>query len=284
MIKIDTKTRILGLLGYPLAHSFSPPMQNAAFKHLSMNKIYIPIEVTPDDLDDVVKGIPKMNFDGFNVTKPHKVHIIEYLDEIDELARIIGAVNVVTIKNGVLKGYNTDGSGFVRSFEEEMRTSFCEKNVFVIGSGGASRAICMTLAMESAKTIYICNRTYEKAVALSKDINKNIRDCCIPVMMKYGLIKEALYNAQIIINTTSVGMFPNNEEIPLNENLLHKELVVCDIVYNPRKTKLLKAAERKGCKTVSGLAMLVHQGAESFKLWTDVEPPVEIMFNTIKGL
>ncbi|MGI5859914.1 MAG: shikimate dehydrogenase [Tepidanaerobacteraceae bacterium] len=284
MVKIDAKTRIIGLLGHPLGHSFSPAMQNAAFEFIGLNKLYIPIEVTPNNLGDVVKGISKMNFDGFNVTKPYKVNIIKYLDEVDDLAKIIGAVNVVTIKNGILKGYNTDGNGFIRSFEEEIGISVDGKNIFIIGSGGASRAISMTLAIKGAKTICICNRTYEKAVDLSEDINKNIKRCSIPITMNCSDMENALDDIDIIINTTSVGMFPDTEKIPIDEKLLHKRFIVSDIVYNPRKTKLLKAAEKKGCKTVSGLAMLVYQGAESFKLWTDMEPPVEKMFNAINDL
>lgn len=284
MIKIDTKTKLIGLLGYPLGHSFSPAMQNAAFEFSGLNKLYIPIEVKSENLGDVVKGISKMNFDGFNVTKPHKIDIIKYLNEIDELAKIIGAVNVVTIKNGILKGYNTDGSGFIRSFVEETGTTVDGKNFFVIGSGGASRAICMTLAIKGANKVFICNRTVEKAVALSEDINKQIKKCSIPVAMNYNDMKSALNDTDIIINTTSVGMFPDIEKIPIDEKLLDKRFIVCDIVYNPRKTKLLKEAEKIGCKTVTGIAMLVYQGAESFKLWTELEPPVEKMFNIINNL
>jgi shikimate dehydrogenase len=281
MVKIDTKTRMIGLLGYPLEHSFSPAIQNAAFDYMGINKIYLPIEVAPGNLGDVIKGISKMNFDGFNVTIPHKIPILKYLDEIDDLARLIGAVNVVTVNNGVLKGYNTDGSGFITSLEKETGTSVNEKNIFILGSGGASRAISMTLAMKGAKRITICNRTYEKAVALSEDINEKIRICSDSVAMEFNKMKEALEKADILINTTSVGMFPHTEQTPIDQQLLKRRLIVCDIVYNPVRTRLLREAEKKGCKTLSGIGMLIFQGAESFKLWTGKEAPIEKMFSIV---
>ena len=276
-MKINTETKLIGLLGYPLIHSFSPPMQNKAFQQCSLNKIYIPVEVLPEDLGTVVKGISKMNFDGFNVTKPHKIEIMKYLDEIDEHAKCIGAVNTVSIKNGVLKGYNTDGSGFLKSFEEESGTKIEGKTVFIVGSGGASRAISMTLALSKARKIYICNRTYEKAVNLSNDINDKVGLCSEVVAFDDEKIKEPLNNSDILINTTSVGMLPNIEDSPINKKLLNEKLIVCDIVYNPRKTKLLIDAEEIGCKIVTGLFMLLYQGTEAFEIWTNKKAPVDQM-------
>lgn len=282
-MKIDGNTKLAAVLGYPLAHSLSPIMQNEAFKHCSLNHVYIPIEVKPEDLGAVVKAIGKMNFVGFNVTVPHKVEVMKYIDEIDKLAELIGAVNTVVIKDGKMKGYNTDGIGFLKSLEESTKETVESKKVFILGAGGACRAISMTLAMNKAKRIYICNRTYGKAVSLCEDINANFGDVSLPVPMEYEKIKEALYDSEILINTTSVGMYPHIDDSPVDKSLLRENLIVCDIVYNPKRTKLLKDAEALGCKVVFGLPMLVYQGAEAFKLWTGMEAPVDVMFKAVES-
>lgn len=281
-MNINTETKMIGLLGYPLGHSFSSLMHNSVFEQRSLNKIYIPIEVLPENLETVVRGISKMNFDGFNVTIPHKIKIMKYLDEIDEYAKCIGAVNTVTIKNGVLKGYNTDGIGFLRSYEEITETKVEGKNVFVLGSGGASRAISMTLALNKANKIYICNRTHEKAVALVNDINNQAGECSIAVPMEYEEMEKAIKDSDILINATSIGMYPNVDKSPISKNLLNKKLIVYDAVYNPKKTKLLLDAEEIGCKTVMGLSMLIYQGAEAFELWTNSKAPVDLMFKVVE--
>lgn len=281
-MNVNGKTRIVGLLGYPLGHSLSPQMQNAAFEDCSINSIYIPIEVKPEDLGTVVRGISKMNFDGFNVTIPHKVEIMKYLDEIDEYAKLIGAVNTVAIKDGRLIGYNTDGIGFKRSFEENTKETVEGKSVFILGAGGASRAISMTLAMNNAKKIYICNRTYEKAVNLSNDIKSKAGSLSEAVPMECDEMKRAIADSHVLINATSIGMYPNIQDSPLDKSLLNRNLIVCDAVYNPRKTRLLQYAEELGCKIVPGIYMLVYQGVESFELWTDIKAPVDIMFNAVK--
>ena len=273
---INTETRLTGLIGFPIIQSHSPVMQNAAFQKCKLNKIYIPIEVEPSNLESVVKGISKMNFDGFNITKPYKIEIMKYLDEVDEYARLIGAVNTVKISNGILKGYNTDGTGFLRSFRENAGVEIEGKNVFILGSGGAARAIAITLALNEVKKIYICNRTFEKAASLAADTNKSAASEA--VRMEYHKMKDAINDSHILINTTNVGMLPNIDESPLNENLLNNELIVCDIVYNPMRTKLLRDAEKKGCKIIPGLPMLVYQGVESFEIWTNINAPIDTMF------
>lgn len=277
MISVNVETKLVGLLGYPLKHSYSPLMQNKAFEALGFNCLYLPIEVKEEDLGHVVKGMAKMNFAGFNITIPHKVNIMKYLDETDELAAIIGAVNTVTIKEGRLKGYNTDGIGFLRSIELEKGISIRDKKVFILGSGGAAKGIALTFAYEGAREIVICNRTYDKAVQLAENINSKVRKCSQAIPMSISHMQEALANTDILINTTSVGMTPHIEEIPLEPQLLKSRMLVCDIVYNPLKTKLLLEAEKAGCDTVNGLGMLAYQGAEAFKLWTGVEAPVQTM-------
>ncbi|MDF2950371.1 MAG: shikimate dehydrogenase, partial [Sedimentibacter sp.] len=224
----------------------------------------------------------RMNFDGFNITKPHKIEIIKYLDEIDDNAKCIGAVNTVTIKDGILKGYNTDGTGFLKSFIENTGEKIDGKNIIILGSGGAARAISMTLALNNANKIFICNRTYEKAVNLSAEINKHAKNCSIAIPMVYEEIEKVIKMSDVLINSTSIGMYPNIDISPLEKELLKKNLIVCDIVYNPRKTKLIRDAEEVGCKTVIGLFMLLYQGVEAFELWTDLKAPVDTMLQVIE--
>lgn len=278
---INSKTRIVGLFGYPLGHASSPIMQNAAFNNKDINNVYVAIEVKPENFATVVNAIPSMNLVGFNVTKPYKIEIIKYLDEIDEAAKCIGAVNTVVVKDGKLKGYNTDGTGFLRSLEESLGSKVEGKNIFVLGSGGASRAISMVLALNKARKVYICNRTFEKALALSEDINKNAPGVSAAIPMEYDEMKKNIENVDVFINTTSVGTFPEVDEIPIDSSLLNEKLVVCDVIYNPKKTKLLQEAEKLGCKTMSGIGMVVYQGAEAFELWTGKKAPIELMFDVV---
>ena len=283
MTSVDVNTKLTGLLGNPLGHSFSPVMHNRAFELLGLNFFYMPIEVTPENLKDVACGISKMNFAGYNVTIPHKIRIMEHLDGIDELARSIGAVNTVTIKDGVTTGHNTDGEGFIRSLETETGTSVKGKTLLVLGTGGAARAVAMALAFKGAERIIICNRTEQKARDLSRDINEKVRPCSEVIPMAPWEIKNAARQADVVINTTSVGMHPEEDRMPLDGEAIPEGIVVCDIIYNPDKTKLLRVAESKGCKIVSGLGMLVYQGAEAFRLWTGTEPPVDEMFAVVRA-
>jgi shikimate dehydrogenase len=282
MAVIDVNTKLVGLLGNPLGHSFSPAMHNKAFEILGLNYFYLPIEVSAIDLADVVRGISKMNFAGYNVTIPYKIHIMALIDQVDDLAKNIGAVNVVRLKNGISTGYNTDGEGFVRSLAAETGTCVRGKRFFIIGCGGAARAITMTLAFKGAEKIFICNRTEQKAHDMVADINTKVRPCSEVVRMDPTEIRPRMQQAEVLINTTSIGMHPDEDRLPIAEELIPKGLIVSDIVYNPVKTKLLQVAEKKGCRIVNGLGMLVYQGVAGFKLWTGAEPPVEAMFATVR--
>lgn len=284
MKALTTQTQLFAVFGYPLGHTVSPPMHNLAFDKLSMDCLYLPVEVSGEDLGTVFKGLSKMNVRGINVTIPHKIAIMEFLDELDPIAENIGAVNTILLDNGKSKGFNTDGIGFIQSLEEETGVCVENKKIFIIGSGGAARAIAMTLAHKGADQIYISNRTAEKAIALTTEINKKIRQCADPVPMETEKQREAIGECNILINTTSIGMHPEIDAMPIDESLIRGEMLVSDIVYNPRETKLLKTAKEKGCQTVGGLGMLLYQGVEAFKLWTGVTPPVEAMREKIEAL
>ncbi len=282
---INTKTKLLGLLGNPLEHSFSPIMHNKAYEKNNLNYLYLPLEIEEDNIEDVLKGIKHMKFIGFNVTIPYKLKIMEFLDEIHPLAKKIGSVNTVKISGGKLIGFNTDGMGFVKSLENNSKINITENKFLLLGAGGASRSIAMTLADKGAEQIFIANRTVNKAKELSEEINNKVRKCCSFVdINNIENMKITAKNVDIIINTTSLGMYPNIEGCPIDIDLLLKKHLVTDIVYNPVKTKLLREAENKGCRIQTGLGMLINQGAEAFEIWTDKEAPVEDMKEVIKNL
>lgn len=276
-------TKLILLLGNPLGHSISPAMHNSVFEKLGMNYCYMPVEVTAENLQQVFSALTKMNVAGFNVTIPHKINIIEYLDELDPLAATIGAVNTICVKDGKTKGYNTDGKGFIDSLKEQAGVTVGGKRLLLLGCGGGARAIAMTLAFHGAKKIYLHNRTSAKADALAAEINGKIRFCA-EVVRSTDDQKEAIQHCDILINATSLGMHPHENVLPIDESLLSAKLIVADIVYNPRMTRLLSTARDKGCTIVPGLGMLIYQGAAAFTLFTGVEPLIEEMSETVRSL
>jgi shikimate dehydrogenase len=274
-------TKLVILLGNPLGHSISPPMHNRVFEKLDINYCYMPVEVSAENLEKVFSGLSRMNVAGFNVTIPHKVGIIKHLDELDPLAATIGAVNTITVINGRTKGYNTDGAGLVRSLEEEANISVKEKQVYIIGCGGAARAIAMTLAFHGVQKIFLKNRTMAKAQELADKINTKIRPCTTVVGASLKDQEEAIAASHVLINATNLGMHPDEDVLPIDEALIMPHLIVVDIVYNPLMTRLLRTAKDKGCSIVPGLGMLIYQGAAAFKLFTGLEPLVDEMSDVV---
>ncbi len=284
MISPTVKTELVVLLGMPLTHSVSPHMHNRVFDALGMDYYYLPVEVTTEHLPAVFGGLRKMNVAGFNVTIPHKIEIIQYLDELDPLAETIGAVNTICIENGKTKGYNTDGEGFLKALEKNAAISVQGKHFFIFGCGGAVRAIAMTLAAKGAGAIYICNRTKEKADNLAAEINAKIAPCAKPIPQVTEEISPILRTCDVLVNGTQIGMHPYTNTSPIDKSLLTNSLIVSDIVYNPLTTKLLHDAQQQGCTTVDGLGMLIYQGAAAFRLWTGLEPLVDEMSDTVYSL
>ncbi len=284
MISPGTETRLVGLLGSPLGHSLSPRMHNRVFEKLQMDCLYLPIEVSREDLPTVFAAIKKMNFIGCNVTIPHKLEIIDLLDELDPLAQRIGAVNTVQLTNGRAVGYNTDGPGFLRSLAEEAGITPQGRRFLLFGCGGATRAIAITLATEGAAAVTICNRTVGKAERLAEEINSRISRCAQAIAFSDKEQQSAAEEAEIIINTTSIGMSPDREAIPCPPAIISAHHVVADIVYNPPQTTLLSAAEERGAKVVPGLGMLVWQGAAAFEIFTGRKADVAIMKEEVNRL
>jgi shikimate dehydrogenase len=271
--------RLLGVFGHPIAHSLSPYMQNAALKETGLDKkyVYLPFDILPEDLKSAVESLRVLNARGVNITLPYKERVSPLLDDLDTYAEKIKSVNVIVQENGKLKGYNTDGSGFIRSLIEEGHCDPRGKTIFLLGAGGAARAIAAALVLQGAKEIMILNRTLNRAKHIQEMIYSMGGTSSVYDYSQRDLT-ERIYSAQIIINTTSVGLYPPNQSL-LSEYLdvLHKDQLVADIIYHPQETLLLKQAKEKGCATLSGLGMLIYQGAEAFRLWTGTEAPIQVM-------
>ncbi|MBI5049645.1 MAG: shikimate dehydrogenase [Nitrospirae bacterium] len=270
-MNVSGKTKVLGIFGFPVEHTLSPLMHNAAFKTLGLDMCYLPFKVSPDDLPDAVNAIKALNILGVNVTVPHKEKVIPLLDEVDREALFIGAVNTIVNQDGKLKGYNTDGRGFIKSLSE-ARISISRKNVLIVGTGGASRAISYYMS-EKASGLFLYDINTKKAGRLIKDLKKLRRDVSF-----FDLKSEKFDEMDIIINATPLGL-KKEDPLPFDINQLGAGHVVCDLIY--RRTTLLDKASKKGCRTLSGLGMLLWQGVFAFELWTGMKPPVEVMRKAI---
>ncbi len=274
---ITGKTQVCALIGDPVEHTMSPAMHNAAFKKLGLDYLYIAFRVKPEQLVGAITGLRALNVKGFNVTIPHKVAVIPLLDSLDPLAEKIGAVNTVVNNGGLLTGYNTDAEGFLRSLTKKGIEPE-EKNIVVLGAGGASRAISYILAQKGAR-LTILNRRLELhwaeniARLIKKDIDKDIK----VGELTARTLSPALEKADILVNATSVGMNPASDKSPVPARLLQPRLVVFDIVYNPIITRLLREAKAAGAKVIGGVDMLAAQGALAFEKWTGHAAPVELM-------
>ncbi|MEM2913938.1 MAG: shikimate dehydrogenase, partial [Candidatus Bathyarchaeia archaeon] len=239
--------------------------------------VYVAFNVKKENLEKAVSGMRSLNMHGLNVTMPHKMNVIQYLDQIDETAKNIGSVNTVLNKEGILIGYSTDGIGALNALKYN-KVSPSNKKIVILGAGGASRAVSFNIAKES-KELVVLNRTVEKAENLVKDLSSLLGKS---VNVKARSLKETnlkteLEGADIVINATSIGMHPRENETPINPILLRPSMVVFDLVYDPFETRLLKDAKKVGAKTINGLDMLIHQGASSFEIWTGKKAPVEVM-------
>jgi len=272
---ISGRTRICGIIGDPIEHSMSPVMHNAAFKNKGVDYVYLPFRVKKEELGKAIEGMRALNIRGLSITIPHKVAVIQFLDELDQLADKIGAVNTIVNNDGVLKGYNTDATGFLQALLERG-IELKEKSVVILGAGGASRAISFILA-ERGSSLVILNRTWDKAKICADRISKIFQRETTALKLNRENLATSLSQADILVNATSVGMSPNINETPVTSNLLRPGLVVFDIVYNPIKTRLQREAEAAGTTVINGLDMFVWQGALAFEKWTGLEAPVEVM-------
>jgi len=261
-MKVDAQTSLYAVFGNPVGHSLSPAMHNKAFAETGFNGVYLAFRVI--DVDAAMAAVCAIGIKGGSVTIPHKIAVMNSLDEIDDQARRIGAVNTVINRDGRLWGYNSDGQGAVRALLE--KTAVQGADIAIIGAGGAARAIGFGM-IDNGGRVTIINRSIQKGKELAKDLGADFTPLA-------GLKH---LRAEILINTTPVGMSPQTEDLPLPPELLREDMLVMDIVYNPVQTALLKHAKRMGCRTIDGVAMFVYQGAFQFKLWTGMEAPIETM-------
>lgn len=266
-------TSILGVLGDPIGHTSSPAMHNAAIAAMGLDYAYVAFHVRPDALGSAIEGMRALQIAGLNVTVPHKQGVMAHLDEVSDEAVAIGAVNTVVNRQGRLVGYNTDAFGILESLKRDGGLERLPAQVALLGAGGAARAILYALLeREEVEQILLLNRTRSKAESLAGDLDRNGRVCV------GEMDSSAVAEVDLLINSTSVGMYPHEEGSPLADpSVLHANMLVADIVYKPLKTRLMKQAEAAGARAINGLGMLAWQGARSFELWTGSAPPVDVM-------
>jgi shikimate dehydrogenase len=270
---MDSNTLLFGVIGDPISHTKSPVMLNRAFRERGINGTYAAFHVTPNQLEQAIAGVRGLGLRGINVTIPHKIEVMAFLDEISEGARAAGAVNTIVNENGRLIGYNTDGIGYVRSLKEEAEPSLAGKTIVVLGAGGAARGILWALAQENPSAILLANRTESKAAELAASFSRDYRISSIP----WSDLSEVCSSADVVINTTSVGMSPHVHDLPIDAAWIKPGSVASDLIYNPLKTAFLKRAEQLGCRIHGGLGMFIYQGAYAFEYWTGQPAPVKAM-------
>ena len=276
---LTSKTKIYGLLGYPIKHSFSPLIHNAAFEAEKIDACYLCFETKPEDIKQAIEGIRALNIQGVNLTIPHKEICLSYLDEIDKNAEFIGAVNTIVRKENKLIGYNTDGEGFIKALKEDLDFDSKDKTIFLFGAGGAGKAIGMSLAKYGAKQIFIVDKNKKKARALAENIKENFPNTIAELTHSHN--QEAIKASHLLVNATPIGMNPN-DNLMINPVYFPQQLNIFDLIYNPRETKLLRIAKKKGLKAVNGLGMLIHQATLSFELWTGEKAPLAVMKEAVE--
>ncbi len=271
-ISIDGKTKLYGIIGYPVSHSFSPRMHTTAFCEINYNAVYLPFPIKESKLGQLLDAFEMTGVLGFNVTVPYKEKIIPFLDELSPAARVLQTVNTVKFEDHKWKGFTTDGAGFTRSLKE-ARISLRGKTVLMVGAGGAAKAIAYALANKNVELLHILNRTEEKS-----NIIKNMLQKTFP-SVEISISSEPRYSFDILINCTSVGM--SSEECPVADKIIRNSRYIADIIYSPLQTTLLKKAKHFNIPCQNGLGMLLHQGAKAFEIWTQHPAPLEKMKETL---
>ncbi|MBD3305475.1 shikimate dehydrogenase [candidate division KSB3 bacterium] len=275
------KAELVGVFGHPVAENPTIVMQEAAFQAKNLHWRYLTIEVYPEDLHDAMQGLRAMNMRGINLTIPHKVPVLQYLDEVAPDAALMGAVNTVRREGDRLIGENTDGKGFLRSLREDAQVDPAEKRVVVLGAGGAARAITVELALAGAGHLTVVNRTIERGEALVSLLNESTPTTAafVPWQGTYAIPADT----DVIVNATSIGLFPDVDAKPdIDYDTITQAMIVCDVIPNPPFTPFLNEAQRRGATTLDGLGMLVYQGAIGFEMWTGVEAPVDVMHQALQ--
>ena len=277
-MNVKATTRLYGIFGHPVEHSLSPSMHNSAFEKMGLDCIYVAFDIRPGKLGEAVRGLKALNINGINVTIPHKEAILNLLDEIDNDAMLVGAVNTVVNINGRLTGYNTDVGGFLRALKDDLGFIPDGKKIFVVGAGGAARAVVVALATNRASEIVIVNRTRSKADSLSDEFKSHFPKITFKSLSLRDSrrISDEITNSELLVNSSSAGMKGENPlNLPLG--LLPKGACIYDLVYDPPVTPLVRDARDLRLGSQSGISMLLYQGVEAFEIWTGKKAPVEEM-------
>ncbi|MCI9082300.1 MAG: shikimate dehydrogenase [Lachnospiraceae bacterium] len=279
--QITGNTKLTALLGSPVSHSISPQMHNEAFYQLGLDYVYLAFDVTPETLGDAVKGLKAAGICGFNLTMPLKVHILPLLDELTPAARLAGAVNTVIVKNGRMIGHTTDGTGYMRSVID-AGYNIIGKKMTLLGAGGAATAICVQAALDGVSSIDMFKRknaSWDKTMEFCQQTA--FETGCKINLLDFNdtdLLAESISKSAVLTNATSLGMAPDTDISPIPDPaMLRQDLIVSDIIYNPRKTLLIEQAEQQGCPCFNGLYMLLYQGAAAFTCWTGREMPIDVI-------
>ena len=269
---ISGRTDVYGILGWPVGHSLSPQMHNAAFNALGINAVYVPFPVRDTELEQAVAGIRSLNIKGCNVTIPHKQNVCAYLDEITDDARLIGAVNTIVREGESLIGYNTDASGFLRSLQRDLNFFPQGKKILILGAGGAARGCIYALAQARAEMVFVANRTLDKSRQLCAEFSEIFPGVKFAFSgLEEDSLRETCQACELIVNTTSLGLHDNATAF-LPWEFINSNSAIYDVVYKIGCTQLVQKAIQQGFAAVDGLGMLIAQGEEAFKLWTGVDP------------
>lgn len=281
MYQITGHTKLICLLGSPVAHSISPMMHNEGFQQLGLDYAYLAFDVKEEELESVVSALKQIGARGWNLTMPHKNQMCAFVDELSEAARIGGVVNTIVNENGKLIGHTTDGIGFMRAVEAEGQNIIGEK-MTLLGAGGAAVSIMIQAALDGVSEISVFNRRslfFERVERIIEKL-REVSTCKISIYdySDEAVLRKEIEESRILVNATSVGMAPDVEKSVITDtSMLHKDLFVYDAIYNPEETFLMKQAKAAGCKTANGLYMLLYQGAAAFELWTGEKMPVEVV-------
>lgn len=281
-MNLSTQTQLCGLLGNPVAHSLSPAIHNAAFQHLGLNFVYLAFPV--ENIEDALKGIKALgNLRGFSVTLPHKVAVMSYLDDVELTARHIGSVNTILKEKGKLTGYNTDASGALEALRQ-AEVSLNEKNVLILGSGGAARAIAFAIALDGAVgDLTILGIDEKERASLVKDLQDKTSVKVRQGSISDHTLSESLARTHVLVHCTPVGMHPKTSESCIPRHLMNPAMTVMDIVYNPLETRLLREAKETGCKVIRGVEMFVNQAVGQFERWTGYPAPIKVMRSVLES-
>lgn len=275
MMVISGKTQVCAVIGDPIKHSLSPIIQNAAFDYLNLDFVFLAFQVKAADLKKSIEGIRRLGLHGLNVTMPHKSAVIECLDEVNSTVKFLGSVNTILNRDGILSGYNTDGIGALNALKENG-VAIPGKKVLLLGAGGAAKAIAFALVPEVGE-LTILNRSAKKAESFAETLERKFSPKVVGGKLSPVAIEENLRNSDVLINATSAGMKPSSNQSLVAQQWLRSDLVVMDIVYDPVETKLAKDAKAAGAGVISGVEMLIYQGAASFEIWTGRTAPIEVM-------